>query len=375
MQLHELSTPCALVDLDRVERNISRFSTKAKNLGVRLRPHVKTHKCIEVARLQAQHHAGGITVSTMAEARFFGDAGFDDIIYAVPIAPHRLDAALNLEEQLQSFAVLVDHTEVIDLAEAAAHARDLHLDIYLEIDCGGQRSGVDPAGGRHVDLARRIEASTSLKLRGLFTHAGQSYSCRTWPEVKDVADHERQIMVEVAHQLRHARITPGVISIGSTPTFAAVENLEGIDEVRPGNFVFFDAFQAALGSCSINEIAFSVLVTVLGEYPHRNELVIDGGALALSKDNGPIHIDPHCGYGIVASVDDSQALAGLKIVSLTQEHGIVRADSRDGLAGLKPGSRLRIFPNHSCLAAALYDRYSVSRGTTVVDEWRPVRGW
>ncbi len=247
-----------------------RFTNKAKRLGVELRAHVKTHKCIDAARLQVAGHFGGITVSTLAEARFFADAGFRDIVYAVPIAPHRLDDALDLAARVAQFAVLVDHHEVAESAAAAARERGVVLGIFLEVDCGGGRSGVDPEDENSLSLAHRIQTAPNLELRGLLTHAGHAYSCRTWSEVEQVAEQERAIIVDFARRLRENEIDPGTISIGSTPTFAAVEDLDFIDEVRPGNYAFFDAFQCALGSCTHEDVAFSVLATVIGHYPQRS---------------------------------------------------------------------------------------------------------
>jgi len=154
----------------------------------------------------------------------------------------------------------------------------------------------------------------------------------------------------------------------------AAEDLSGVTEVRPGNYLFFDAFQAAIGSCRLDEVAFSVLATVLGAYPERRKLVVNAGALALSKDPGPIHVDPSCGFGVVVDPGDQDPIAGLRVVSLSQEHGVLHSD-RPLDPRWKPGSRLRILPNHSCLAAACFDRFHVVRGAELVDEWRPVRGW
>ena len=157
-----------------------------------------------------------------------------------------------------------------------------------------------------------------------------------------------------------------------TPTMMTAQNLDGIDEIRPGNYAFFDVFQSAIGSCTLDEIAFSVLATVVSVHPEGERAVIDAGALALSKDPGPTHVDPDCGYGRIVAVDDQHPLPGLRLTSVSQEHGEIKGP---GTAALRPGTHLRILPNHSCLAAACFDRYNVVRGTEVVDEWRPFRGW
>jgi D-serine deaminase-like pyridoxal phosphate-dependent protein len=375
MDLGQLTTPCALVDLERLERNVARFSERAHRLGVRLRPHVKTHKCVEAARLQVRNHFGGITVSTLAEARHFAAAGFEDMTWAVPIAPGHLEAAIDLHRRLERFNVLVDHDDTVTELERAASAQRVAPGVFLEVDCGGRRTGVRPESDRAVSLARRLHASPHVELRGVLTHAGHAYGCTDQLAVADVAAQERDVMVRFASNLEAAGVVVPEVSIGSTPTFAAVDALDGIGEVRPGNYVFFDVVQAAVGSCRLDDIALSVLAEVISVHPERSEVVLNTGALALSKDPGPVHLDPHCGYGVVCTVDDTRPLSGLRLVALTQEHGVVRGDPREAVDRVAVGDRLRVLPNHSCLTAAMFDRYHVVQSGSVVDEWRPVRGW
>jgi len=374
MRVEDLGTPAALVDLEVVERNASRMSEKASSLGVRLRPHVKTHKTIEAARLQVGGHFGGITVSTLAEAAFFAAGGFRDITYAVPIVPAKLAAAARLSQQLDRISVLLDDPAAADAVEVCAREHGIRFSVFLKVDCGGRRAGVDPERDGTVALAGRLAASPHIDFRGILTHAGQSYRCRGRDEIRAVAAHERDVMVVLAARLRDAGVPVEEVSIGSTPTLAVAEDLAGITEVRPGNYVFFDATQVAIGSCALEDVAFTVLVRVIGRYPRRRELLVDGGALALSKDPGPLHVVPECGFGIVLDVR-GVPIEHLRVVSLSQEHGVVRS-ARDLRPGEFPiGSLLRVVPNHSCLAAALFDRYAVLRGADVVGEWHPVRGW
>jgi len=375
MRIGDLRTPAALVDLGRVERNASRMAERAALLGVRLRPHVKTHKTLEGARLQVRGQFGGIAVSTLAEASFFANGGFADITYAVPIAPAKLEEAAELARRTERFAVVLDDPAVADAAEACARRCGIRLGVFLKVDCGAGRSGVDPELEESVVLAGRLASAPHLELRGILTHAGQSYRCRNAGEIRAVAAVERDVMTAFAARLRQAAVPVADVSIGSTPTLAVARDLAGVTEVRPGNYVFFDATQVAIGSCALDDVAFSVLVRVIGRYPRRRELVVDGGALALSKDPGPVHLDPECGYGIVLDAGGERR-TGLRVVSLSQEHGVVRS-ARDFAPGELPiGSLLRIVPNHSCLAAALFDRYAVvGAAGAVVAEWRPVRGW
>ncbi len=181
-------------------------------------------------------------------------------------------------------------------------------------------------------------------------------------------------MAAFADRLRRAGIEVPEVSVGSTPTMSVVDDLTGITEIRPGNYAFFDAFQAAIGSCRVRDCAFTVLATVIGCYPEAGRLVLDAGALALSRDPGPTHVDPDCGSGRVCGLDGGE-LEGLRLVSLSQEHGIVTVAPPARASDLPIGTRLRIVPNHSCLAAACFDRYHVADGDRIVDEWRPVRGW
>jgi D-serine deaminase-like pyridoxal phosphate-dependent protein len=372
---NEIRTPAALVDLDRVEANTSRISERVRLLGAKLRPHVKTHKCIEAARLQVRDHFGGITVSTLAEARFFARAGFRDITYAVPIAIDRLEEAVEIGRSIDALNLLLDNEATFEAMRACARAQGVRLSSFLKVDCGYHRAGVDPEKDESVALALRMASSPEVDFRGILTHAGHSYHAANGDGIRAVAESERAVMARFAGKLTRAGAPPPEVSVGSTPTISLGESLVGITEARPGNYVFYDRFQAAIGSCEIASAAFSVLATVLGHYPERNEILIDAGGLALSRDEGPTHLDASCGYGAVFSADRRTHLASLRVRSLSQEHGKIEGDTPIDYRALPVGTKLRIVPNHSCLSAALFDLYTVYRGHTVVEEWRPVRGW
>jgi D-serine deaminase-like pyridoxal phosphate-dependent protein len=370
--ISDLPTPSALVDLDQLERNAARMADRARRLGVRLRPHVKTHKCIEIARIQTDLHFGGVTVSTLAEAHAFASGGFTDITYAVPIAPQKLAEAADLMVDIDALNLLIDHMDTLRAAEEFATSRGIVLPVYIEIDCGDGRSGINPDDDASERLVRRLAEADALDFRGLLTHAGHAYRARNRPEAWEVACEERNVITAFAAQLRDLGIAIPEVSVGSTPTVRAIDDLTGVTEIRPGNYVFYDAFQSAIGSCELDEAAFSVLATVISVHPEAGRAVVDAGALALSKDPGPTHVDPDCGFGVPVATDDLHPLPGLRITSLNQEHGTL---SGPGVEALRPGTRIRIIPNHSCLSAACFDHYHVVRGTEVVDEWHPVRGW
>ena len=366
-------TPCAVVDLPVARANARRMAARAARLGARLRPHVKTHKTLEGARLQTGP-GGAITVSTLAEARFFADGGFRDITYAVPIAPRKLAEAAALSEAAGALHLLLDGEEALREAAACAAQTGVRLSFFLKVDCGYHRAGVDPEDPRSLDLARGLQEAPGLDFAGILTHAGHSYDARRREEILPVAKEERTVMVAFAERLRRQGIEVPTVSIGSTPTLAVAQELDGVDEVRPGNYLFFDAFQARIGSCRASDVAFFVLATVIGCYPERGSLLIDAGALALSKDPGAVHADPRVGFGILQTADGAETLPSMHLAALSQEHGKVLCE--EGLCRRFPvGSRLRVLPNHSCLTAALFDRYLVAEGGEIRGTWRPVRGW
>jgi D-serine deaminase-like pyridoxal phosphate-dependent protein len=358
----DLTTPAFLVDRSIVDRNCSRMRDKARASGVAFRPHAKTHKTVEIARLQHGGALGPITVSTMAEAEFYADAGFRDITYAVPIAPEKLPRAAALQRRLERLNILLDSFDALRAVEAS----DTVFDAFLKVDCGYHRAGVDPNDPDSVRLAMAMASSPAIHFQGLLTHAGHSYNARTVDEIRRVAAEEAASLTRFRALLDGLGDTTR--SVGSTPTLSVVEQFTDCDEVRPGNYVFFDAFQATIGSCRFEDVAVSVLATVVGSYPERHQAVIDAGALALSKDAGPDHIDPQFGYGMVCDLDLRPL--GARLVALSQEHG--KLSTREHLP---VGTRVRVVPNHSCLTAAMYDRYHVLEAGRVVGEWRPVRGW
>jgi D-serine deaminase-like pyridoxal phosphate-dependent protein len=270
--------------------------------------------------------------------------------------------AASLATRIERLNVLVDSERAFRALEASGHV----FDVYLKVDCGYHRAGVDPDDPDSARLALALRDSASVHFQGLLTHAGHSYHAKNVEEVRRVAASETDAVSRFRALLGADDL---VRSIGSTPTASVVDRFAECDEVRPGNYVFFDAFQATIGSCSIDDVAVSVLTTVVGSYPERNNLVVDAGALALSKDTGPDHVDPHFGYGIVCDLDLRPL--PLRLIALSQEHGKIEGEA----ARYPVGTELRIVPNHSCLTAAMYDRYYALEGGRVVGEWEPVRGW
>lgn len=357
----QLTTPAFLVDRAIVKRNCDQMRQKAAASHVIFRPHVKTHKVVEVGRLQHGGENGPITASTLAEVEHFAAAGFRDITYAVPIAPEKLDRAEGIARGMERLNLLIDSVDALEAIEASGFV----FDVFLKVDCGYHRAGVDPDASASVALAKRMLDSKKVRFGGVLTHAGHSYDAKNIDEIRAVAKQETAALTRFKERVGREFVR----SIGSTPTASVVERFEDCEEVRPGNYVFYDAFQSTIGSCRFEDVAVSVLATVVGSYPERNTLIVDAGALALSKDLGPDHVRPKFGYGIVCDLKLTP-IPEMKLVALSQEHGKI-ATSRS----VPVGTQLRIVPNHSCLTAAMYSTYHVVDGGRVVGEWAPVRGW
>jgi D-serine deaminase-like pyridoxal phosphate-dependent protein len=369
--LDGLATPCLLLDLDIVERNLRHMAVRAADLGVALRPHVKTHKCTELAGRQRALGVSGITVSTLYEARVFADHGFDDITWAFPVILSRLAEVRDLASRV-TLRVVADSPEAVDALAGLAGSggdSDRPLHVWLKVDCGYHRAGVDPAAAESVLLAERIARSPGLIFDGILSHSGHAYHGGSREEIATIAEEERAVMTGFAARLGAAGIAVPAVSVGSTPAMSAVAHLDGVTEARPGNYVFFDFTQVALGSCAVRDCGVTVLASVVSHRPGEERSIVDAGALALSKDTGPESSEGR--PETVGEIYDDYAAGTLRsdarLVSLSQEHGIVNSP-------LAVGSRVRILPNHSCLTVACFDEYQVVRGGEVVDRWKIWRG-
>lgn len=362
--LDELPTPALVLDLDRLDANLERMAARAEALGVRLRPHAKTHKCVEVARRQLALGAGGLTVSTLEEARAFAGAGVDDLTWAFPVILGRVVEARRLAERVR-LGVVADS----DAAIAALERERFGFAVWLKVDCGYGRAGVDPRSAAATALARRLAGSAHLAFAGLLTHSGQAYRVRDRDGARRIAERERSAAVDFAERIRGEGIEVAEVSVGSTPATAAAERLDGVTEVRPGNYALFDGTQAAIGSCAVADCALTVLATVVSSPAGAGRSVLDAGALALSKDPGPEHLGADWRWGMGALFEDGAAYREgrpserLHLTSLSQEHGVVSGS-------LPVGARVRVLPNHSCLAVPCFDAYWAVRGQRVVHRWR-----
>ncbi|MFI6049003.1 DSD1 family PLP-dependent enzyme [Streptomyces violascens] len=377
--LADPDTPFAVVDVHRVRRNIDRLSTRADRLGVGLRPHMKTAKSLDVAALL--HHGAPcpVTVSTLAEAEAFAYGGFTDITYAVGINPHKLPRVLALLRRGVTLRTLLDSTEQAEFVAEASRRASLPIPAQIEIDCDGHRGGLKPDAPELVEAGRILHTASCLD--GVLTHAGESYFAYTAKELRLAAKNERDTAVAAAERLREAGLPVATVSVGSTPTAHAAEDLTGVTELRAGNYVFFDLVMAGIGVCRIEDLALSVVVTVIGHRPEYGWIVTDGGWMAMSRDRGTSVQAQDQGYGLVTDLD-GKLVPGLVMTAASQEHGTLT--TRDGarLPDLPIGTRLRILPNHACATAAQHHGYHVIDSTRATDTtpqiqdfWKRVTGW
>ncbi|CAK9086546.1 unnamed protein product [Durusdinium trenchii] len=359
----ELVTPCYIGYKSVIQRNSERMLQRAKQLGCQLRPHMKTHKTIQGGVLATDGTKRCITVSTLAEAEFYADAGFEDICYAVPITAEKLPRAAQLHERCL-FHVCVDHPQAVEaLCQSKANKP---WSVFLMVDCGYGRDGVDVKDPTSVQLAQRLASSKGTRLAGLYTHGGHSYDASQGIEaVRAVAQQEAEAVAAFARTLRGKPycLEVPIVGVGSTPTCSNPPNQfpSEVTEMHPGNYIYYDTMQQALGSCSEEDIAVRVLTRVIGAYERRNLLLVDMGWTACSKQGEDQNFGRLEGH------------PELKVVGLKQEAGLI--SSRDGspidFAQFPLGTLLRLEPYHSCAHTKQHDKIYIldEDRCTVLHTW------
>lgn len=374
--LLDLPTPALVLDADRCARNCRRMSERMATLGPLLRPHLKTAKCVQVAHLATAGGPARATVSTLSEAAWLAQRGLTDLRLAVCPSPALARGAARLAASGVALSVIADDLAAVEWLATEAAAAGVRLPVLVEVDCGEHRTGVDPSGPLLLAVARAIHEQRALQLLGVLTHGGHAYACRSRAERVAVAEQERATVVSAAERLRAHDLPCPEVSAGSTPTATHALSLQGVTEMRPGVYVFGDAFQAAIGACSLDDVALTVLATVIANRPGQGTLVLDAGALALSKDRSTAGLEQDVGYGLLLDLD-GRPLHGLRVDEVHQEHGAVHGVPAAICAELPLGSRVRVLPNHACITAAGHDRYAVVEhgSPAVVAFWERCRGW
>ena len=371
-----LETPAALIALPRMQHNIARMQQQADTLGVRLRPHVKTTKCAEVFRAQRNAGAEGITVSTLKEAAEFFASGVTDILYAVGMAPHRLPRALALRRAGCALKIVTDSLEGARAIADYGRKQDEAFEVLIEIDTDGHRSGIRPDDLALMDVGHALHEG-GMRLTGVLTHAGSSYELNTPEALTTLAEQERAGCVQAAQRLRGAGLPCAVVSVGSTPTALMAASLDGVTELRAGVYVLFDLVMCNVGVCRTEDVALSVLTTVIGHQAEKGWAIVDAGWMAMSRDRGTARQGRDFGYGLVCSAA-GEPLPGYLLSGANQEHGIVSregAADADIVAHFPLGSRLRILPNHACATGAQFPAYHALSDDGTGETWTRFRGW
>jgi D-serine deaminase-like pyridoxal phosphate-dependent protein len=370
--LDTLDTPALLLDAARMERNCRRMRERVHAAGVQLRPHVKTAKSVEVAQAALDAPAGPITVSTLREAEYFCDHGFRDILYAVGVVPGKVARIAELTRRGARVTTIVDSVEAARaLVEASAKA-GVRIPALIEIDSDGHRAGVAPGDATLVEVG----AALGDALHGVMTHAGDSYNCDSVDAIRAVADREREAVVGSAAVLRARGHACPVVSVGSTPTATFARSFQGVSEVRTGVYVFHDLVMAGLGVCELDDIALSVLGSVIGHQRDKGWIITDAGWMALSRDRGTARQKVDQGYGVVCDAAGAP-IEDLVVVDANQEHGIVarRGGGAIDFSRFPIGARLRVLPNHACATAAQHGEYHVLEDGRPVRVWERFSGW
>ena len=352
----------------RLDRNIQDMQRRMNKLGVAFRPHVKTTKCIAIAQAQIAAGAQGITVSTLKEAEQFFAAGISDILYAVGMVAPKLKQAAALIQRGCALKIIADSAESASAITAYAQEHKLPFEVWIEIDTDGHRSGVNP-NSEELLIIGQILNRHEKTLGGVMTHAGSSYDLNTPAALQMLAEQERSLCVQAAVRLRAAGLACPNVSIGSTPTALSAQQLEGVTEVRAGVYVFFDLVMSNVGVCSVNDIALSVLTTVIGHQVDKGWAIVDAGWMAMSRDRGTQKQSKDYGYGQVCDVS-GKVIEGFQLTGANQEHGILSqvnpCDDQKITSRFPVGTQLRILPNHACATGAQFPAYYMVHDRQVI---------
>jgi D-serine deaminase-like pyridoxal phosphate-dependent protein len=363
VRLADLPTPQVLIDHARLRVNIDRAQTLADGAGLRLRPHAKTHKSPIVAKWQIERGAVGICCAKVGEAEVFADAGVADIRLPYPVNPANAARVMALMDRA-AISIIVDHLDVARGWSNAMQRAGRTLDVLVKVDVGFHRCGIDPSGDA-LGFVQTIASLPAVRLRGLLSHAGHGYHAASDDDLVRVARQECEILVDLRERAARSGIALDELSVGATPTLRFSARQQGLTELRPGNYVYFDRTQVALGAASLDDCALTVLATVVSK-PSADRIILDCGSKTLTNDLAR-GIAKASGYGAVLAGDGASPRAvdeGLAVERLSEEHATVRVT---GGTRLRPGDRVRVVPNHSCVVSNLVDAVRLVEGDEVVE--------
>ena len=362
----EIVKPTMLLDERRVRSNIARMAQRARDNGVRFRPHFKTHQSAQIGAWFRGEGVTAITVSSLDMAAYFAGHGWDDITVAFPANVRQIEQINRLAAQVRLNLLVESPAAARILEERLAQP----VNVWIEVDAGSGRSGVpwDRGGDLHA-LAEFLTHSRNMRMQGLLTHAGNTYAARSLAQVAAVHNETVTRLQRLRHSLEASGFAGLELSIGDTPACSLLDDWDDVDEARPGNFVFYDLAQMAIGSCTAADVGFVVACPVVAVHPERRVLVLYGGAVHLSKEMLP-RPDGSPSYGAVVPLHEGgwgDPLEGVWLRSISQEHGVVQATAEAWaqLAAVQVGDLLGVLPVHSCLTADLLKEYVTPDGARI----------
>jgi D-serine deaminase-like pyridoxal phosphate-dependent protein len=360
--LEEVDTPALVVDGPKLVDNIQRMATRAREGGVGLWPHSKTHKSLAVAAVQREYGIAGLTAATPREAEIFADGGVEDILIAYPPVGHRLPRIVELSKRIR-LRVVLDNPDTAAALDDACRQAGTQVGYLWEVVSGAGRIGNQPGAPAAIVIAPVAARTRHAVFAGVMSFAGHAYAAGSPEEIGDVAEGEGRAVLETASALADAGVEAQALSVGTTPTTHQLEREGAVTEIRPGNYVFYDATQVALGVVPLDRCALSVLGTVVAR-PSPTRLILDTGMKALS---GEVLSPATRGFGLVLGHPK------LFVAQLYEEHAIVHSDEP---IDIPVGAHLRVVPNHACTCVNLHDQIVVVENAAVADVWSvDARGW
>jgi D-serine deaminase-like pyridoxal phosphate-dependent protein len=373
--LADIATPALHLDRERLRRNALRMTERARLRGVGLRPHLKTLKSIDVARIAIDPRHGGIAAATLNEAHYFATHGIADIQLAVCLPPTKFARAAAIQKLAPRFSFFVDSVEVAQAAANFSRGAAIALCAWIEIESGGRRTGVQPDSAELLAIAEALK--DGARLAGVATHAGQSYGDNSVEQIIAIAEQERSSVVAAADRLRAAGYTVPGVSAGSTPTASHARSASGLTEWRAGVYLAGDLYQAAIGSMELADVALDVVASIISHRRERRMIILDAGGLALSKDRSTAQLSGRdAGYGLVTDLSGRPAFGALHVRAVHQEHGEIHGVTDPQFDALPIGARVRVLPNHACMTAAMYGEYLVTDGGLDISaRWPRTNGW
>jgi D-serine deaminase-like pyridoxal phosphate-dependent protein len=359
LTIESLRTPAVLIDRARAIRNLERMQAAANARGIRLRPHAKTHKSPVIARWQIERGAIGICCAKLGEAEVFAAAGIRDIRLPYPLNPANADRVIALLDRTH-LSFIVDHPVVARQWSDLMTRAGRQVDVLVKVDVGFHRCGIDPAPDAAVSMIRGVAGLPGLRFKGLLSHAGHAYHAHSEEELRRMANDEAATLRDLVERCRREGVQIEEVSAGATPPARFSLQQDGFTEFRPGNYVYFDRTQVALGAATIDDCALTVMARVVSK-PAADRIIFDSGSKTLTND-GARGFTPAPGFGVVLRTDGTPD-ESLLIERLSEEHATVKAVN--GSTTLEPGDLVRIVPNHSCVVSNLVDQAWLLDGQSV----------